>query len=122
MQLIKENKECNWYLVKDWTTKSGLRAQVLKRVWNDEVKNIASSLHDNCCGYVQYMKDDDFNYNDLDVHGGITFGPSQDHWNKDDTTTWIGFDMAHWGDENIADHESYAEKECERLAEQLSND
>lgn len=53
----------------------------------------------------------------LDVHGGITFTGQliDNQFNPDDW--WIGFDTAHYGDEDIP--EEYVISETEQLARQL---
>lgn len=117
MELLKETKERSWYLVEEWTTKAGLKARVQKCVWSDEVKSIASSLHDFCTGYVQIPEGSVREWEkEMDVHGGITFGPDA---LDGESGLWIGFDMAHILDENIPDQEAYAHAECEKLAEQV---
>lgn len=60
----------------------------------------------------------------LEVHGGITFGGS---WDDEDGPWWIGFDCAHFGDlvpkisysNGIFRDEEYVTKEIERLVDQL---
>ena len=117
-ELLKESDERTWYLVKEWTTEAGLKARIHQCVWKDQVKAIASSLHDFYCGYVQKRDDDTKRYydNDIDVHGGVTH--EGDFTALGLTGTWVGYDMAHLGDENRQNIE-YATKECERLAKQM---
>ncbi len=51
------------------------------------------------------------------VHGGITFNSIEPK--GADKGRWVGFDFAHYGDENIRDQEKYATEECEVLAAEL---
>jgi hypothetical protein len=75
------------------------------------------------------------NYVDLEVHGGVTFGPAVASWPQAlcdaDTNIYIGFDCAHSIDwtPGLAEYNSrpllqyrdasYAREECEKLAAQL---
>lgn len=118
MKLLSESKERNWYLVKDFVTKAGLRAQICQCVWSNEVKAIVKSLHDHYTGYVQVPENDTNTYYDtdkVDAHGGITF----ENTREDESGRWVGFDLAHLGDEKIEDPLEYAEEECEHIAEQI---
>lgn len=112
MILLKETKERNWYLIKEWVTKAGLRARVQKCVWNIDV-----SMHNHYTGYVQIPEGKSFkSFDEISMHGGLTFeGEIEGREGY-----WIGFDMAHYGDENIPDQEQYAEKECEKIAKQTT--
>lgn len=118
MELITEGKERNWYLVKEFTTKHGNAARIHKCVWNKVVKDLAPSLHDFCTGYVLKRETDTEKYYDnpaIEVHGGVTFeGPLAGA-----VGDWVGFDLSHYGDEDILDQEVYAEVECEKLAIQM---
>lgn len=117
MKLIQKNEESTWYLVEEWETESGLKARIHQCVWSDKVKRIATKLHDHYTAYVQ-VPDGIIppSENSLDVHGGATF------YMKPLPTTeglWIGFDMAHLGDEMIKNGLEYAKEECEKLAKQI---
>lgn len=122
MKLLKQDKERAWYLVKEWRTRAGLLARVHQCKWGELVHNTAPSLHDFYTGYVQVpegmeLKDTE---NTLEAHGGITFGyptPSKLPIEGADGL-WVGFDMAHLGDETNQDL-AYAVEECEKLAEQI---
>lgn len=110
---------------KEWIydTKNGLQFKCFIR------RNMRMN---NLCGYVEITKDNKLfglNYLDieipLNVHGGIT-------WSDLENDNWIfGFDCAHYNDmvftENFIPRGSgeykdmdYVTKECEQLAEQLS--
>lgn len=115
MKKIKESKERSWYLVDEWVTKSGLKAQVNKCEWNADLKNLGPSLHDFYTGYVQVPDGIVPNESNIEVHGGVTFSLGK---LPDADGMWIGFDMAHFGDENMQDIE-YAKRECEKLASQI---
>lgn len=121
-------------IVKEWTTKAGLKAVILL------VNN--GSHH---CGYVQapenlkgthYIDVEDH----IDVHGGVTYS-GEDYW--DTKLGWyFGYDCAHYNDKvNCPDDlkhipslaespaythgvwrdEAYCTEECESLANQLNN-
>lgn len=116
-KLIDEGRERTWYLVKEWVTKAGRPARIQQCVWSDEVKAHARSLPDHYCGYVLKRLNDKKNYYDssANIHGGVTHeGPL-----KTAEGVWVGFDMAHVGDENIPDPLEYATKECEKLGKIL---
>lgn len=110
--LNSENtRERIWYLVKEFTTKNGKKARIQKCVWNDEVKKLAPSLHDFYTGYVQVENSDEKKEREVEVHGGVTFSgelPETEGY-------WVGFDMNHYGDENLQSEE-YAEEQCEKLS------
>lgn len=104
----------------EWVTASGLKARICQCVWSDEVKGIASSLHDFFTGYVQTpdaVQISDSEQDSFDVHGGVTF--TQGKLPDVEEGEWIGFDMHHVGDDEIKDQESYARAQCEKLAEQI---
>ncbi len=116
-KLLKESDERSWYLVDEFTTKSGHKARIQQCVWSPKVKSTAPSLHDHYTGYVQLGEGDATNYYDdgcLEVHGCVTFqNPIEG-----EEGIWVGFDMAHYGDENIQSLE-YAKEQCEKMASQL---
>lgn len=116
MKVLKDTKERTWYQVKEWTTKAGLTARINQCVWKPRVVGLAPSLHPFYTGYVLKRSDDPKTYYDssVDVHGGVTFEGSQ----PDTLGTWVGFDMAHLGDEEAQDLD-YATEECEKLARQM---
>lgn len=123
MNIIETNHERTWYLVDEWTTKSGLTGRIHKCVWSDRVKGVMgekSSLHDFYTGYVQlpdgkiYTEEETY---DLNVHGGITFNGNMIRMQK--PGNWLGFDMAHVGDENADQSPEYAKSEVENLADQI---
>lgn len=119
MKLLKESGERSWYLVKEWKTKAGLEARIHQCVWKERITRLASLLHPHYCGYVRVLDGlRSIDQNKLDVHGGVTFGPGPLGADICEGT-WIGFDMAHFGDENNQDLD-YATEECERLAEQIN--
>lgn len=116
-KFLSEGKERNWYLIKEWTTKVGLPARVQQCVWNEKVRKLAPSLGDSFyTGYVQKRADDTKKYydSDTDVHGGVTF----ENELNGEKRIWVGFDMAHFGDEE-RQSEEYAIEQCEKLAEQM---
>lgn len=117
MKLLTERGERKWFLVKEWKTEAGLLARIQKCVWNDEIKSRAPDIEDFCTGYVQKRTEDTKKYyeSDTDVHGGVTFESDLEEAGG----IWVGFDMAHFGDENIKNQEEYAQKECEKLAKQM---
>lgn len=120
MEMIIENSEQTWFLVKEWTTKAGLQARIHKCVWSDHVKLIAKSLYDFHTGYVEKPVDCKIDFREygqqLDVHGGVTFDGELGF--KQIKGMWVGFDMAHLDDENNQNIE-YIEAQCESLAEQI---
>ncbi len=120
MKLIKHTEERDWFLVKEWTTAEGLKARVQKCVWDDKVKEITSALHDFCTGYVLVPKGVRISKkleHTFNVHGGITFNSTT--LIGAEKGRWLGFDLAHYMDEDIKNHEEYASLECEVLAEQI---
>lgn len=116
MKLIAEGRERDWYLVKEWTTKTGLKARIQLCKWKIPKELKITSLHDHYTGYVQLADVSKEVDNDkINVHGGVTFNGDL----EGETGQWVGFDMAHYGDENIKEPLEYAIKECEELAKQL---
>lgn len=113
---ISAQNERDWYLVDEWKTSSGLTARIHQCVWHDNVKKISSSLHDFYTGYVQVPEGVKVDADKIDVHGGITFDQKP---LKSVEGTWVGFDLAHYGDEDKQDLE-YVKGECEKLASQIS--
>lgn len=100
-------------LIKDWVTKAGYRAVIVKH------NSLDGGYH---CGYVSippihplfgiHYSDMEF---DPDVHGGITY--SGDCGEKG--TWWYGFDCHHIYDTILQCNEPYVVRECEWLAKQL---
>lgn len=121
MKILIDNREFQMVVVKEFMTPVGFKARIHKRIWKDEVKKLAPSLHDYCTGYVRLPegtpKRD--NWADvLEVHGGVTFeGKHPDVTGIEGE--WIGFDLGHAWDDQIVNQEEYAEGECKRLALQL---
>lgn len=111
-KLLKEDRERNWFLVEEWTTKAGLPAQIRQCVWKS-----TGLLHPHYTGYVQVPEDRKVDEEKIDVHGGVTFSLGKLPLSED-KGKWIGFDMAHYGDEYKQDI-AYAKGECERMAEQV---
>lgn len=91
-------------LLKEWETEAGLTARVYR---------VQMASLEWCCGYVR--KDEPVDENSIRVHGGITFSGTLEGTDGN----WIGFDLMHFGDDEIPNHSEYAEKECESLAKQL---
>lgn len=125
LKLISSGRERDWYLVREWVTGNGKgpRAQVRKCVWNQREVLVAlgiRNLHDHYTGYVEKSKGDVTKYydnGDIRVHGGVTFeGPLEEAGE-----TWVGFDLAHMGDEHIPSPLRYATDQCESLAAQVRN-
>lgn len=116
MKEIKTDKERTWYLVKEWETKSGFKARVQFCKWSDLVRVHGLSIHDFYTGYVQIPDGITLNENKIDVHGGLTFSPGE---LIGASGKWIGFDLAHLGDEDILNGEEFAIEQCELLASQL---
>lgn len=52
----------------------------------------------------------------FDVHGGITFAGKKSDLNND---WFLGFDCAHIGDNPMIQDESYVERECKKLIDQI---
>lgn len=113
--IISDDRETTWYLIKEWETKSGLTARVQQCVWK-----VTVLLKPHYTGYVQVPDNIKLHdtENTLDVHGGVTFGYPEPRELKGADGLWVGFDMAHYGDEDRQDL-NYAISECERLAEQI---
>lgn len=108
-------------IVKDWETKSGLRA-VIMHMNNSHL-----------CGYVELpntLSSKNFTgYNGdeeevcyVNVHGGVTWQDSLEEMGGLNT---VGFDCAHAGDKTwfnpngVPRTEEFCINECEQLAEQL---
>ncbi len=107
----------NKRIVKQWTTEAGLQA------WIVLVRN---SHH---CGYVEVppsLKHIDFEMEDIEVHGGITYTGAPDWADNKDI---IGYDCAHSGDAtldysfegDVWRDEEYCTEQCESLAKQIVN-
>lgn len=122
MKLISSDRERTWYLVDEFVTKVKLNARILKCEWNNSVMRLApTSLHPFFTGYVQKREGDTTKYYDnpkIDVHGGVTFEGKHKGLNHDAPGEWVGFDMAHYGDEDMQDI-NYAKEQCEELAKQM---
>lgn len=116
MEEIKKDGERTWYLVKEWTTKAGNKARIHKCEWSPLIQKTAPSLHNFYCGYVQVPADAKIDEEKIGVHGGITFSKGK---LLEENGEWVGFDMAHLGDENVQDLD-YAVAECEKLAAQVN--
>ena len=51
------------------------------------------------CGYVGIPEASGIDIEEIDCHGGITYGPSSHlHLQEDENVDWIGFDTGHYGD------------------------
>lgn len=51
------------------------------------------------CGYVGIPEASGIDVEEIDCHGGITYGPSSYlHLQEDENIEWIGFDTGHYGD------------------------
>lgn len=107
---------------KDWITKSGLRAVVVKQ---------AGPLFHRC-GYAGVAKDSGLfgiEYNEIHehiyVHGGLTF--SGDLRVVKSNLHWFGYDCAHASDKNYANPGGiersleFCVGECEKLSKQLAD-
>lgn len=122
-------------VLRDWTTRAGLRAVVvLNRL---RTPGLALAWR---CGYVQVPSDSALHgrrYQDVDarVHGGLTFSESYvpaRQVERGGGEWWLGFDCAHAFDEigfnfggtgALKPHVraiGYVSRECERLAEQVA--
>ena len=115
-------------VIKDWTTKAGLRAVILL---------VRGSHH---CGYVELPERlgkpdyDESPIMELSVHGGVTYAGHLDEMDV------VGYDCAHYGDymkcpeelkgtdmeklwsfdDGIWRDEEFCTNECESLAKQIS--
>lgn len=112
--------ERTFYLVGEFSA-HGLTCRVHQGVPSEEVKKIAPSVHDWYMGYVRIPEGDETNYSnsdDIEVHGGVTFegGFTQVFGIEG---KWVGFDMAHWGDEKIPNPKDYAIEQTIKLAMQV---
>lgn len=116
--ILSKGYESTWYMIKQWRTKAGFMARIHKCVWSYRIKSQGGSIFDHYCGYVMKDNLDDSDYSNdpnIDVHGGVTLeGTIEGVDGK-----WVGFDMAHLGDENIKEPVQFAEEECEKLAFQM---
>ncbi len=70
------------------------------------------------CGYVRlplghWGRDMSYDDIDVDVHGGLTYGPDKDGW--------IGFDCAHCDDTPQIWTKEATEEETKKLAKEVSN-
>lgn len=118
-------------VIKDWTTKSGLRAMILL---------VRGSHH---CGYVELPERlgkpdyDESPIMELNVHGGVTYA---DNLPEMDGKYVVGYDCAHYGDymkcpeelkgtdmeklwafdNGVWRDEEFCTNECESLAKQIS--
>lgn len=118
-------------VIKDWTTKSGLRAVILL---------VRGSHH---CGYVELperLGKPDYDENpimELNVHGGVTYAGNLPEM---DNKCVVGYDCAHYGDymkcpeelkgtdmeklwafdDGVWRDEEFCTNECESLAKQIS--
>lgn len=118
IKLLKDDFERSWYLIKEFKTKSGLLARIHQCVWKQSVV-MFSRIQPHYTGYVQVPKG--FKMEDtqeLEVHGGVTFGYPHPSRLLKSKGLWVGFDMAHYGDENRQDL-GYVIKQCEKLAKQI---
>lgn len=118
-------------VIKDWTTKSGLRAVILL---------VRGSHH---CGYVELPERlgkpdyDEGPIMELNVHGGVTYAGNLPEM---DNKYVVGYDCAHYGDymkcpeelkgtdmeklwafdNGVWRDEEFCTNECESLAKQIS--
>lgn len=118
-------------VIKDWTTKSGLRAVILL---------VRGSHH---CGYVELPERlgkpdyDESPIMELNVHGGVTYAGNLPEM---DDKYVVGYDCAHYGDymkcpeelkgtdmeklwafdDGVWRDEEFCTNECEKLAQQIS--
>jgi hypothetical protein len=72
-------------------------------------------------GYVEFRDESVDHYNDLDIraHGDLTFiGKATGIDGKNDGSTYIGFDTAHYGDGRELDYE-FMKQEIWQIAEQV---
>lgn len=109
--------------VREWTTAAGLPARLRQQQWPDKIRFGFAGLPNAFLGYVQVPADHPWygeHYNNIeprvDAHGGLTYSGS---WNGNGEW-WIGFDCGHWGDTEENCPQSYAEAQCERIAEQIT--
>jgi len=113
-KLLRKDRERNIYLVKEFTTENGKKAFVTETEWAHPI----ITLPNHFCGYVEKSKDDTKKYyddNEINVHGGVTFEGEL----LDTKDIFVGFDMAHLGDNDIGNPLEYAVSECESLAKQM---
>ena len=121
-------------VVKEWTTKAGLKAAVVKCGYGEDPSgklvelDIESEWYN---GYVQVTEKSRLygvDYNDvctkdnddyIDVHGGLTFSNYGHPDGNLKEGYWFGFDCHHLDDNIYRCNEDYVTYECEKLAEQL---
>ena len=109
-------QEIEFKIVKKWMWK-GKQCVIIKGVWCNQVKQIASSLHDWYCGYAETNLSEDYNKVDINVHGGLTFGGTLDEFKN---KRFYGFDTAHAFDNTPkVQNLEYVTKEVESMVEQL---
>jgi hypothetical protein len=84
---------------------------------------LAGMPHGYACGYVGvpeghpwYKKD--YDSIDAHVHGGLTWSDWFVGTDKPDGLWWVGFDTAHYGDNQTNCNKAYCENEVEELKEQ----
>jgi hypothetical protein len=103
---------------KDWITKAGLRAVVVR-----STKHYSTHR----CGYVALPEGNKFfgvEYDDIpaEVHGGLTYSRVADGYpvETESPVYWIGYDCGHYMDDEDGGRSlDYCISECESLAEQV---
>lgn len=70
------------------------------------------------CGYVSVPECHDIDIYELDVHGGVTFEGTGDHFGYPDTE-FIGFDTGHYKDTTTLYDIDYVTAQCESLLAQI---
>lgn len=114
MKLLINQKERDIFIVKEWTTESGLDAIVMQHIWK-----VTDFLPNHYTGYVKKQAGDTTQYtNIVEVHGDVTFEGDFKEFDIDGEL--VGFDTAHYGDHNIP--LSYVIEQCELLAKQMKHD
>ena len=108
-------KERESKLVKQWNYKGKLCIIIFHK-WT---LPIATSLKEYYTGYVQSSLNKSYDDLNIEVHGGLTFGDSLEHFNPDLKGFFYGFDTGHAFDNPEVQDLNYCIRECERLAEQL---
>ena len=121
---------------KDWTTKAGLRAVIVKQPGYEEpLEPFDGDLLGGTikagwyCGYVAVPEDHpvygkDYDDVPVDVHGGLTFAERSDDKypvKTKENLWWFGYDCAHSGDDIQNEDLIYNINECESLASQLTS-
>ena len=109
-------KEVESVLSKQWEYKGKLCILIFHK-WN--LLNIATILPNYFTGYVQSSLNQEYGELDVNVHGGLTFGDSLEHFNPKLKGFFYGFDTSHAFDNPQIHNFDYCVKECEKLAEQL---